>query len=141
MPQKFGSIINHIQANSKQPEPSIERGMTRYMWSDRYAYFINSISDDGKTIVIERPLRGRTDKNGMSESQSYSYARNPDAEPITLRFRYGAWWEVATCPDRIRRYHAMKSYNNPKYKPVKTVYWEKWSVGFHGMSEYFDYSF
>ena len=99
--------------------PSTEKGCTEVMWSDRHAWFINSVSEDGKTIEIERPKVVRTDSNDMSECQTYDFQRRDNPIKYTLRFAYKGWWVLNSEGKRHR----------------------KMRLDFHGMSEYFDYSF
>ena len=118
------------------------KGCTKYVGSDRYAYLIVGIRNNGKELILEKPEIERADSNGFfSDQQAYTYKRKFGEKKIILHYRYGAWWELATCPDRIKRIHDAKRYNNPNYQPPKNVYWGKWSVGFDGMQHYVDPSF
>ena len=116
-----GSLINHLQSRAASQMPDPEKGATELHWTDRSAYFVNSVSKDGKTCEIERAKAIRIDGLGMSDSQDYKYERDPKAIKYTLKFRYGAWWkDLGDNP--YRRY-------------------QKISIRFGSMDEYFDYSF
>ncbi len=61
--------------------PTIGQGATIAMWSDRHAGTIIDVA--GNTVVFQQDKATRVDKNGMSESQSYEYAPNPQGK-ITI---------------------------------------------------------
>lgn len=115
-----GSIVNHLYSiGSNHPEAG--KGATELMWSDRRAWFVNSVSADGKSCEIELPKAVRTDNNGMSEVQHYRFERESGPCKLTLKFRYGAWYV-----DNGK--HAYKRYS-------------KINIRFGFMSQYHDYSF
>lgn len=118
-----GSVFNSMMSNSVTP-PKVGEGATILHWTDRSAYFVNSVSEDGKSVVIERTNPVRIDNNGMSESQQYKFERDSDAKPETIRFRYGKW-----------RYEYVDDETGKKTygSPVKII--------FGVMREYYDYSF
>lgn len=117
-----GSFFNHLMSGDTN-KPSVERGATVLLWSDRHAYFVNAVTKDGKECVIERAKAVRSDENGMSDSQNYQYFREVYAEPIHLKFRYGKW----------RRY-----YTNAYTGKMES---QTMNITFNGMYEYYDYSF
>lgn len=111
-----GSMINHLMGNSKPAVPEVGMGATKLCWTDRHAYTIVEVVNP-KKIVVQADKVTRTDSNGMSESQSYSFERNPEGQKATLTLRKnGAWIEQG---DSIKG----------------TVY----ALGYR--SEYHDYSF
>ena len=57
--------------------PEVGMGATEYLFSDREPYTITSVSPSGKTIILQRDKYTRTDDNGMSEMQHYTYERDP----------------------------------------------------------------
>lgn len=116
-----GSFFNYLMGNSMSI-PEVGKGATILHWSDRSAYFVNEVSEDGKTVVIERAKAIRTDNNGMSETQSYEYVRDPQTEPETIKFTYGKWRRVYT------NWEGKK-----ETSPINII--------FGTMREYFDYSF
>lgn len=89
-----GSLVNHILSNSTkgQPEPVVGMGATELQWTDRTPVTIIEVSKNGKTIKVQEDHAKRTDDNGMSESQTYSYSANPEGriQTYTLR-KNGAW--------------------------------------------------
>lgn len=61
-------------------EPSIGMGASIHSWSDRTAATVIQVTHNGKRIVLQEDTATRTDQNGMSECQEYSYERNPQGE-------------------------------------------------------------
>lgn len=61
-------------------QPLVGMGVTIQHWSDRGVGTIIQISHSDKRLVIQEDKTIRTDKNGMSEFQSYSYQRDPNGQ-------------------------------------------------------------
>lgn len=55
--------------------PTAGMGATLLWWSDRHAYTVVRVSESGKTFWMQRDKAKRTDSNGRSNCQSYSYTR------------------------------------------------------------------
>lgn len=91
-----GSLTNYLLAGSKQPEPVEGMGATIVLWTDRHAATITGVRviRGVRTVFVQEDIATRTDKNGLSESQEYSYAPNPEAreQAFTLR-QNGAYVE------------------------------------------------
>jgi len=86
----YGCIQNRLMAAAKMPEPKVGMGVTELLWSDRHAYEVIEVQD--KTHCKIRALKAeRTDRNGISESQSYKYTSDPDGKVKYLVFRGGRW--------------------------------------------------
>jgi len=116
-----GSFFNYLMGNS-MTVPEVGKGATVLHWTDRSAYFVNQVSEDGKEVIIERANAIRTDNYGMSDSQDYRYERDPRAEPQTIRFTYGKWRRVYT--------------NREGKKETSPI-----NIIFGTMREYYDFSF
>ena len=117
--KETGSLINHLSSNNPTP-PVVGKGATELMWTDRKAWFVNWVSDDGKECRIEKAKAIRTDNRGVCESQSYRYERT--GHEITLRYMWGAW----------------------RYKDdlgLSDAVWHKMNIVFGYMNEYYDFSF
>lgn len=86
-----GSLINHLYSGQTEA-PAVGAGATLLMWSDRHAGTIVEVSPNGKRVGFQQDEAIRTDKNGMSDSQTYEYKPNPQAgiQYFTLR-KNGAW--------------------------------------------------
>ena len=77
--------------------PAIGMGATIYHWSDRTACTIIAISKSGSKITVQEDTATRTDNLGMSESQAYEYAPNPEGATHIFSFREnGAWVKVGS---------------------------------------------
>lgn len=118
--KETGSVINYLSSNNPTP-PVVGKGATELCWTDRHAWFVQEVSNDGKRVIIEGTDAIRTDDNGMSESQSYRY--KPNGNIRELRFLWGAW--------RYKYQH--NGMPKPKY--------HKMNIVFGYMNEYYDFSF
>lgn len=90
---KAGSLTNLIYTEGKTTiVPEVGMGATLVMWTDRHAYTIIEVSKSGKSFKMQRDKATRIDKNGMSDSQEYSFERDPNGsiDKVTLR-RDGKW--------------------------------------------------
>ena len=86
-----GSLINRLMENSRGPEPEVGMGCTLTYWTDRSAATVVEVLSPTK-IVVQGDIAYRTDSNGMSECQSYNYARNPKAPRVVFRKRKNGSW-------------------------------------------------
>lgn len=86
-----GSLTNRMMEGSKQPTPEVGMGVTECCWSDRHAYTIVEVVTD-KLIVVQRDKVKRTDQNGMSESQQYSYEADPEGAKVEVTLRKNGKW-------------------------------------------------
>lgn len=84
-----GSVMNHLMTSSAQPEPVVGMGATICCWSDRHAATIVKVTQC--QIHVQEDIATRTDSNGMSDCQTYSYAPNPDAPVIVFRKTKRGW--------------------------------------------------
>lgn len=71
--QGTANLVSMVALAHKQPEPTVGMGATECWYTDRHACTITKVSPDGKTIETVRDIAIRTDKNGMSDSQEYTY--------------------------------------------------------------------
>ncbi|MBF0526635.1 MAG: hypothetical protein HQK56_16245 [Deltaproteobacteria bacterium] len=95
------SVINHCLSSSND-EPQVGLGCTLLHWTDRSPATIIQIVSD-KIIRIQLDDYKRTDKNGISESQSYEYIRNlQGAIYFFKRQKNGSWKEVYWNPETKR---------------------------------------
>ena len=89
---QYGSLFNGLMANSKQPAPEVGMGATMLMWSDRHAATILEVTDNGKSLTVQRDKAIRTDEHGMSDSQSYRYESDPEGAVHTFTLRKNGRW-------------------------------------------------
>jgi hypothetical protein len=70
-----GSLMNHLYSGAAMPAPGVGMGATILCWTDRHAGTIVKITPT--QIHVQRDSAKRTDKNGMSEAQTYEYTADP----------------------------------------------------------------
>lgn len=58
--------------------PQVGDAATYTVWTDSHACTVVAVERNGKIAVLQRDNATRLDKNGFSESQDYSYERNPE---------------------------------------------------------------
>lgn len=116
-----GSLVNHLMSTPSPVVPAVGMGVTELCWTDRHAYTIVEVVN-AKTIIVQRDKVTRTDSNGMSECQDYSYEQDPEGGKttitlrITKRYPQGRW---------VRKGDSVKG--------------NAWHIG--SRREYHDYSF
>lgn len=87
-----GSLINRIGENSKSPAPEVGMGLTIFSYTDRSAGTIVSVSKSGKRFKFQVDKAIRADKNGMSDSQDYTYEAMPGSKVMTaFKTKNGTW--------------------------------------------------
>lgn len=89
-----GSLVNLVAGRSGNAhgtvEPVVGMGATQLGWTDRHPYTVVEILGP-KRIRVQADTATRTDKNGMSESQDYTYAPNPDGATYILKLLKRGW--------------------------------------------------
>lgn len=97
----MGSLTNVVMANSKSDEalPKVGDGATQLLYSDRHAFTVIAVhtSKSGKTVTltVQQDDATRTDNNGMSESQEYTFTKNSGLAAYRIRqSKDGGWKEV-----------------------------------------------
>lgn len=161
------AAISRKPVNNPFNEARAGEGATITTGSDARAYEVLEVSKDGKKAIIQRYKRTRTDKNGMSESQSYEYGELI-GKPFEIRFRHGAWKEMERKVWLTPRFWDLKrdieanqgeaeaikfeesfiDFETDEYihKPgtgfsEEKITWNKISIRFGVKAERFDYSF
>lgn len=86
-----GSFTNFVLSAGDGPIPVVGMGATILGWTDRHACTIIEVSKSGKTIKIQQDTAIRTDKNGMSDCQSYDYSPDPDGCIREVRLTKKGW--------------------------------------------------
>lgn len=102
-----GSLMNHLYASAAAVKPEVGQGATVLMWTDRHAATIVKVTPATVTVQVDKATR--IDKNGMSESQEYSYEPDPEGRLITFRWTKSNQWK-SSCGNRLlvgtrRSYH------------------------------------
>jgi hypothetical protein len=90
---KMNAIFNSVKLI--HPAPEVGMGGTMFGWSDRHAFTVSRVSPSGKTAWIVMDEETRTDKNGMSDCQNYSYAPGEGGE-IKVRLSTNGQWYNGT---------------------------------------------
>lgn len=88
-----GSLVNLITP-SNPATPTVGQGGTILGWSDRSPCTVVEVSPSGKTVVVQDDSYTRTDSNGMSESQDYTFTPNPNGGKTTYTLRKNGRWVV-----------------------------------------------
>lgn len=92
MGKMYGSIHNRLAENSKQPKPEVGMGVTVMMYTDRKAGTIRDVHVNGKRFWFTIDKAIRTDKNGMSECQDYTYEDQPNSQIYEAYLnKHGVW--------------------------------------------------
>lgn len=73
---RTGSLVNMLMDGATTVEPEVGMGATLVYWTDRAPATVVEVSKTGHKIVVQEDTATRTDSNGMSDAQSYSYERN-----------------------------------------------------------------
>lgn len=81
----------------KQETPKVGDGATHWCWTDRTAATVVEVSTDGKTVVTQDDKATRTDPNGMSESQTYTYSPDPEGSKRTFTLRKDGRYHEQGC--------------------------------------------
>jgi hypothetical protein len=101
----YGSLVNRIQETSGQKDWSdveVGEGVTCYLWSDRDAYTVVGKPSKGVLRVTQDDAQ-RTDSNGLSEHQEYSFTTDWDSEGVLIKKnRKGQWVEIRLNPETGR---------------------------------------
>lgn len=95
----YGNIMNRVIESSAGPVPEVGMGATMVLWSDRYAGTITKVytnrAGEVTAFDYQEDTATRTDKNGMSETQHYEYAPNPEGRTAKVsRRKNGLWVKV-----------------------------------------------
>ena len=84
------SFVNLMAAQSLQIAPEAGMGCTILMWSDRHAATIIEVR--GRKIAVQRDKAARSDDDGISECQSYTYKPDIDASVVLFSLRRNHQW-------------------------------------------------
>ena len=152
-----GSLMNHIMSGNSTT-PKVGEGCTVLCWTDRHAYTVTFVSEDGLTCKIRRYNAVRTDYLSMSDSQQYDYQEVETNPEIELVYRNGSW-RMVSYEIRLTKEWADKTFSEKAaagvWGPDATESWpvlvegvtkkhrktDKVSVIFGRREEYYDYSF
>ncbi len=76
--------------------PKVGDGATISIGSDRYPATIIAVTlkAHGPVVTVQRDRMSRTDSNGQSEDQAYTFTPNPAAKLETYSLRRDGTWRV-----------------------------------------------
>ena len=107
-----GSLINYVMGNN-DTLPVVGEGCTILSWTDRHAYEVISVANNGKRVIIQQYLPERIDKYGMSDCQEYKYEKL-DGHDKVIVWRYNSWYTEYNMIEFINEYY--ENYINNKLK-------------------------
>lgn len=87
------SVVNAVMASASADAVTVGMGATILHHSDREPATVIEVRSE-KRIVIRTDNATRTDKNGMSESQEYAYAPDPDGSTYIVTKRKDGRWKI-----------------------------------------------
>jgi hypothetical protein len=108
---RTGSLINHLSDNSTSAiAPEVDMGATLVHWTDRTPCTITDVSKTGHRILLQEDHATRIDSNGMSDAQSYVYARNEKGRTFEATRRKDGSYRIKGGNERAligshRKYH------------------------------------
>jgi hypothetical protein len=84
-----------MNINPDPTVPAIGTPATLAWWSDSNPATIIAVSASGKRITVQEDSATRVDGNGMSDSQTYEYERNPEgAIWVFSQRKNGRWYLI-----------------------------------------------
>lgn len=89
-----GSLTNYLIADVVAGELEVGAGATVLSWTDRFPATVIKVEEKGKSVyvTVQYDKYKRIDLNGMSESQSYEYTRDPEGATRVFRSTNGKGW-------------------------------------------------
>jgi hypothetical protein len=82
-----GSVTNWMMAHNNNL-PIVGKGMTQLMWSDRYAYEVMEVSQDGKKVVVRAYNTTCEYYSGYPKDGNMGTLYEQD---IHMKFSHGKW--------------------------------------------------
>ena len=86
----YGGLMNRLGENGAATVPAVGDGATIMHYSDRSAATVTKVTTSRRgvvTVFVKGDTATRTDSNGMSEMQDYTFTPNPDAAEIAVKLR------------------------------------------------------
>lgn len=92
---QYGSMTNMLSDGVATFDPEVGMGATILLWSDREPATIVQVDHFStgprkgkvKAVWVTNDIATRTDRNGMSERQTYAFTTNPDAGAVQFTKR------------------------------------------------------
>lgn len=91
---KYGSLTNHLTDGMTCAAPTVGEAATMLSWTDRHPGTVVAVGPMSKAqpglptwVDVQEDTAIRTDDNGMSECQRYTYERNPSGSVTRYTLR------------------------------------------------------
>ena len=98
-----GSLVNHIYSRASSPAPKVGDGATILCWSDRRAATVIEVT--GLIVKVQHDTATRTDKNGMSDMQDYTFEYDPRGCIETFRRGSDGKYHAVQWSDATKRWN------------------------------------
>ena len=90
-----GSLINHIQSRTfNDQDPVVGAPATVLYWSDRHGATVTAWDAKHAVVTVQEDKATRTDSNGMSEDQTYSFERDTNGSRHMFKRTKKGWKSV-----------------------------------------------
>lgn len=97
-----GAYANRMYEGAQVGEIHVGMGATEMMYSDRHAYTIQKVVSD-KRVIITRDKVTRTDTNGPSDDQEYTFESTPlEIGPAEMACCHPFWYIIKDNPDACK---------------------------------------
>lgn len=105
-----GSLANHLYSRMTKdaPEPEVGMGATILCWTDRKAATVVKIEKNIIFVQIDKATR--SDNNGMSDVQDYTYERDVEGPVYTFRKAKDGKWQEVTRNENTGRLNKIERY-------------------------------
>ena len=84
-------LLNVVRVKQEFVEAKVGDGATIVMWTDRHAATVIAVSKSGKSAVIQEDKAIRLGKMEMSESQQYTFEKNPNGAVHKIQLTNKGW--------------------------------------------------
>lgn len=98
-----GGFINQLMGNNKTL-PVVGQGATVLLYSDRYAYEVMSVADDGTSAVLCRYDATLVSDSILNEHQEYEYKNLIETNAMKIVWRKNAWYSERIEVNYIPKY-------------------------------------
>lgn len=124
-----GELINQLMGNNST-EPEVGKGATILLYSDRYAYEVISVSDDGNKCTIREMDAQFIGKCIGDERYEYSSNENGHTKDLEWNAKKSQWEEISysvrlikALSDRLFKEHGYKMWDHlPNGVNAKDLY-------------------
>ena len=93
-----GAPVTHVLSSPLDARPVVGMSATILSGANRHAATIAKVSMNEKFIWVQRDFALRTDTNGMSKNQEYTYTPDTAAFRDQFRFYKSGWRRIAADP-------------------------------------------